>query len=363
MFKRIFISTVAILFLVTGCSYKSEVKVVNGEAVKSNRLNNNNFQKVGFNVVPRWNTQNFRKSFLIFKRSCRSGNIDPKFNGACREVKKYKSHKAKSFFEKNFAAYIVSQDNGSVKGKVTGYYESKAFGSLHKSNKYRYPVYAKPNTRFSQKKSRAQINRYGLDAKILCYVDSRYDLFQLHLQGSGTVYLEGGGSMKLGYALSNGRAFKRGIRIRTAVLKDYALFNRATIESWVRHNPKEADYIFNQYDRYIFFAKEDRKASVGAIGMELTPGYSIAVDPKKVPLGSPVMLYTYHNGSNTYINRLVFAQDTGKAIKGQIRADLFFGEGRRAKRNALSMHNKGSMIILLPKNRISRDIKRFIYQS
>lgn len=347
MFKSIIVSIVAILLLVTGCSFKGYN--FRSNQPEFNKTYANNLTKISFSRVPRWESQNFYKSFEIFKKSCK-GNIDEKFNDACEEVDDYRISEAKQFFENNFTPYLLSNNNGSQKGRITGYYESRAFGSIVKTDKFKYPIYATPNTRYSRTLSRKRINKRIINARVICYLDNRYDRYQLHLQGSGTIYLKGGGIIKLGYANNNGMAFKGGITeaLKLAVTNEYKTYNRVNAEKFARKFEDSADKIYNKYSRYIFFKEQNRKNSVGRAGVELTPEYSIAVDQRYIPMGTPVMLYSYNDGMDQYISRMMFAHDTGNAIKGHVRADIYYGAGIKAKNRAMGMNNKGSMIILIP---------------
>ena len=361
MLKSIIVSIVAILLLVTGCSFKGYNFGANQP--KFNKTYADNLTKISFSRVPSWEFQDFYKSFEIFKKSC-SGNIDENFDDACEEINDYRISEAKQFFEDNFIPYLINNNNGSQKGRITGYYESRAFGSIKKSGRFIYPIYATPNTRYSRNLSRKKINKRVINARIICYLDNRYDRYQLHLQGSGTVYLKDGGIIKLGYANNNGMAFRGGITeaLKSAVIAKYKRYNRVNAEKFARNFKYNADKIYNKYSRYIFFKEQYRKNSVGRAGVELTPEYSIAVDQRYIPMGAPVMLYSYNDGMDQYIKRMMFAHDTGNAIKGHVRADIYYGAGIKAQNRAMGMNNKGSMIILMPL-KMHKEIERIQVKS
>ncbi len=347
MFKSIFISIVAILLLVTGCSFKGYNFGLNQPSF--NKTYADNLTQVSFQRVPRWDKQNFHKSYEIFKKSCK-GDIDENFEEACEEIDNYRISDSQKFFETNFVPYIINNDNGTEKGRITGYYESRAFGSVSQTKRFKYPIYATPQTQYSKTLSRRNINKKVINSKIICYVDNRYDRYQLHLQGSGTIYMYSGGVVKLGYDNNNGMAFNGGITedLKLKVIKKYGIYDRTNAEKFARNFPSQADKVYNQYSRYIFFKEQHRHNSIGSAGVELTPEFSIAIDQRYIPLGAPVMLYTYNDGMDKYINRMMFAHDTGNAIKGHVRADVYYGSGVSAKDMAMGMNNRGNMIILMP---------------
>jgi membrane-bound lytic murein transglycosylase A len=126
------------------------------------------------------------------------------------------------------------------------------------------------------------------------------------------------------------------------------------IKAWGAQHPEKLLGLLNSNPRYVFFRElpDSYTAPVGALGVPLTEGYSIAVDPKNVPLGAPIFLSTTYPNSPNILNRLVFAQDTGIAIKGNVRADLFWGFGSYAETQASRMKQKGKMWVLLPRKAV-----------
>ena len=122
------------------------------------------------------------------------------------------------------------------------------------------------------------------------------------------------------------------------------------IQAWARANPERLDELLNANSSYVFFreAPNSKEGPVGALGVPLTAERSIAVDPRSVPLGAPVFLATTRPNSNTPLNRMMLAQDTGSAIKGAVRADYFWGFGKEAGEQAGRMKQSGRMWLLLP---------------
>ena len=122
------------------------------------------------------------------------------------------------------------------------------------------------------------------------------------------------------------------------------------IQAWARANPKRLEDLLNSNPSYVFFREmpNSEGGPVGALGVPLTAGRSIAIDPRAVPLGVPVFLATTRPNSSQPMNRLVMAQDTGGAIKGAVRADFFWGFGKEAGEQAGRMKQQGRLWLLLP---------------
>ena len=291
----------------------------------------------------------------------------------------FANHKAaRDYFEKWFRPYAVNDRYGNNDGLLTGYYEAELRGARRPDGRFKFPLYGRPANLITAKlglfdptlAGRSVTGRLS-DGKFLPYpdrksivsgkasdklkplvwVDSEIDAFFLHIQGSGRINLAEGGLMRVGYAASNGRpytAIGRTLIKRGAIARDQV--SMQTIRSWLGANPAKAAEIMSQNARYIFFRQLDGQAPVGAQGVELTPGRSLAVDRRAIPLGLPVWLETLDPiDPHKPYQRLLIAQDVGNAIKGGIRGDIFFGYGRLAARRAGLMNQRGLYYILLPR--------------
>ena len=331
-----------------------------------------------------------------YRKSCeallRASNADPNkpllvagravnWVPACKaaaSVDDQSSIAAREYFEKWFRPFAVFDRNGKQEGLLTGYYEAELRGALHPGGRFKFPLYSRPSDlvavdlgRFETSlKGRSIIGRVAdgtlvpypvrksIDGGILAdklkplvWVDSAIDAFFLHIQGSGRIKLANGGLMRLGYAASNGHDYTAIGRIlvqRGEITRDRV--SMQTIRAWLAANPAKASEIMAQNARYIFFRELTGNAPVGAQGVELTAGRSLAVDRSAVPLGTPLWLDT-RDPVDPYrpYQRLMIAQDVGNAIKGGIRGDIFFGHGRLAARRAGLMKQRGRYYILLPK--------------
>lgn len=268
-------------------------------------------------------------------------------------------------------------DNDRDTGLVTGYYEAELNGALFPGGDYQTPVYAKPrdlvtvdlglfradlkgrriigrveNGSLVPYHSRAEIDGGLLDGTDLelLWAEDPVDVFFLHVQGSGRVRMPDGSLRRIGFAASNGRDFTaigRTLLDQGKVPPDQA--SMQGIRAWLRAHPEEAAEIMRQNARYIFFRWIEGEGPIGAQGVPLTAGRSLAVDPNFLPLGVPVFLDTTWPGTKRPLRRLLIAQDMGGAIKGPLRGDFFWGSGEAALDEAGRMKQQGRFYILLPK--------------
>ena len=201
--------------------------------------------------------------------------------------------------------------------------------------------------------SRAQIARgMGVNhAPVLAWVGDPVELFFMQIQGAGRIHLDNGQVLRVGVGDNNGYGYQSiGRWLADHGEMPLSGASMTGIQSWVRAHPDQQDALFNTNPRYIFFRAmpEADGGPVGTLGVPLTDGYSIAVDPHYIPLGAPVYLATTWPSSQQPLTRLVAAQDTGNAIRGPIRADFFWGFGDEAGENAGRMKASGSLWLLLP---------------
>ena len=285
---------------------------------------------------------------------------------------------ARRFFENWFSAYQVT-DRGNPNGLFTGYFEPLLRGSLKKTRRYSVPLYKKPNDLVTVQlgdfkkglkgqqitgrlrantlvpyAERAEIESGALSGKGLeiVWVDDPVDAFFLQIQGSGLVHLPSGKILRVGYAGKNGQpyfAIGRELVARGALKMENVSLQ--TIRAWLAANPAEAQAVMNKNPSYVFFRVIEGEGPIGAQGVPLTSGHSLAVDRRYIPLGAPLWLDTTDPlVPGSPLRRLVIAQDTGGAIKGVVRGDFFWGAGDRARNGAGKMKQPGRFFILLPRS-------------
>ncbi len=286
----------------------------------------------------------------------------------------------REFFESNFDVRPVYSEGGVTEGLITGYYEPLLEGSWERSEEFRYPLYGVPkdllivdlggiypelkNMRLRGKLDGNRVVPYYDRAQLdgdqdllqgteILWVNSLVDVFFLHVQGSGRVQLTDGSTTAVGYAGQNGHPYqsigKVLIYMGELDKEEVTLF---TIKDWLKSNPTRLNEVLSKNPSYIFFELRDAREDgpIGALNVALTPQRSIAVDRNVIPLGAPVWLQTtLPNEKQSPLNKLMLAQDTGGAIKGHVRADVFWGRGDEAEKMAGLMKQQGKLFVLLPK--------------
>ncbi len=264
-----------------------------------------------------------------------------------------------------FQHWFVPVRFPAQKGLFTGYYEPEMKGSLTRHGPYQTPVLAPPpGFRMVEGggsfPNRAAIEDGALDTEklALLWLESPIDAFFLHVQGSGRVKLETGEIVRLSFAAKTGHPYtsigKLLVERGEMVLDEVSM---QTIRAWLAAHPQEGRALMRENESYIFFRilrnVDPSKGPPGAEGVSLTPGRSLAVDRSKHPLGTLLFLTTEHptvDGANfVAVRRLMVAQDTGSAIKGLQRGDIFFGSGAEAGEIAGRMKAEGELIALVPK--------------
>ncbi|MGY8996612.1 MAG: murein transglycosylase A, partial [Alphaproteobacteria bacterium] len=182
----------------------------------------------------------------------------------------------------------------------------------------------------------------------LLWVDDPIAAFFLHIQGSGRVVLPDGSEVRVGYAGQNGHVYyaigRELVALEELTREEVSL---QSIRAWLHENPDRTFDIMATNPSYIFFDQVDGEGPIGAQGVPLTPGRSLAVDRAFYALGVPVWLATKLPDDQPW-RRLMVTQDTGGAIKGPVRGDIFFGGGDWAEWNAGHMKGQGAIWVLLP---------------
>jgi membrane-bound lytic murein transglycosylase A len=260
---------------------------------------------------------------------------------------------ARRFFETTFVPMAVL-DYGTAVGLFTGYFEIELNGSRHRHGQYQTPIYHKPpELDPGFRATRAEIEDGALAGRglELLWVDDPVDAFFLQIQGSGTVRVEGGRSVRVGYDGQNGQPYvpvgrlliERGVIPREKLTMD-------AIRSWMRQNPEAGAALRQENPSYVFFREINGDGPIGAEGVALTPGRSLAVDRAFIGLGIPIWLEADERFVQAEgIRRLVVSQDTGGAIKGPVRGDVFWGTGNAAALRAGTMNASGRYYVLLPR--------------
>lgn len=294
---------------------------------------------------------------------------------ACNQLSS--ASNARAFFEGNFTPFAVV---AAGKGLFTGYYEPELRASRVKHGAYQIPVFGLPSDLVSVDlgkfrdewngeqiagrieghklmpyATRAEIDAHGLsNAPVLFYADDPIAVFFLHIQGSGRVVFDDGSRARVGYAGKNGRpytAIGRTLIERGALTKNSV--SMPAIRAWLKAHPEDARTVMRTNQSYTFFvllpAGEAAQGSKGTESVPLTAGASLAVDNRIHPLGVPLFLVTTLPGKTPKpFHQLLIAQDTGGAIRGAVRGDIYWGTGADAERLAGTMKSDGALFVLLP---------------
>jgi membrane-bound lytic murein transglycosylase A len=359
---------------------------------------------VSFDSLEGWSEDDPSEALIAFRRSCTklrssgSGPMGPEpvfgavadWLAACAAADEHArapsatsaAESVRRFFETWFQPYQVLDDD-EPEGLFTGYYEPVLQGSRRAGPLYPVPLHAPPadllridlgrfnpdlagyaiygrigRGEFLPYYSRAEIERGVLAGQNLelLWVDDPIAKFFLQIQGSGRVRLDDGSVVRVGYASQNGhpyRAIGRDLIEIGALSRDEVSLQ--TIRAWLQAHPDDAAVIMARNRSYIFFHEHPQLAAedgpLGAQGVPLTAGRSLAVDRRYIPLGVPLWVETTAPGPEGALplRRLMIAQDTGGAIKGVVRGDVFWGAGERAEAVAGRMKSPGRYAVLLPR--------------
>ena len=304
---------------------------------------------MSFSDLDGWTQDDQQKALDTFLVTC-PALTDPDWRALCALAAQHPP--ARTFFELFFRPVLIEEGGRAL---FTGYYEPELQGALQPDARYRFPIYREPPealvnspwlTRREIETSDVMKDR-GLE---IAWLDDPVDRFFLQIQGSGRIKLRNGGMLRVGYGGSNGQPYRSiGVElVRRGVYSAHQV-SAQVIKSWVRRHPDEGRELLYHNPAYVFFRKVTtvpaESGPLGAMNRSVTPGRSLAVDPGFVPLGAPVWL---EKDGDDPMRRLMVAQDTGSAIRGAQRADIFLGTGKRAGRLAGKLRDPGRMFVLLP---------------
>lgn len=290
-----------------------------------------------------------------FRDSCAKGAPSDEWHYVCEQALAFKdpdNYLAQNFFAHHFDAYLVTTSDSDV-GFVTGYYEPELEGSLKKQGDYIYPLYAAPAgaSKDSPYATRREIESGKLLAgKEVLWLKDDVERFFLHIQGSGKVLLPNGKRVTAQFGGKNHQPYtaigKLLVEREEMAVEEVTM---QSIKAWLRAHPEEAEALMWQNDAYTFFTIVDSVAPAkGAQGIPLRAESSLAIDPAFHAYGQPIFVDTDLADGTPY-RRLLIAQDTGGAIKGAMRGDIYFGQGAPAAEKAGGLRAEANWFILWPK--------------
>ncbi|NHC60904.1 murein transglycosylase A [Paenalcaligenes suwonensis] len=355
---------------------------------------------VNWSILPGWQQDNLEHVWKAFINNCKglmrpvSGSLTMPARAAPRAWQGVCSAAANSnisgqdtaavrqFLQQHLQPWRVLDANGAVASNtVTGYYEPLIQASTTRGGTYQWPLYATPDDLLTidlgsvypelagkRVRGKVQGNRvvpYDTRAEIaanssrqppaLVWAADPVEAFFLQIQGSGRAILPDGSAVRLAYDDHNGRPYASiGQWLAKQGEMPLAQTSMQNIKAWAKRNPNRVQEMLNANSAMVFFRQETITDPLlgpkGAYGIPLIAERAVAIDPTFVPLGSPVFLATTYPGSQKPLQRLVFAQDTGAAIKGAARTDFYWGTGDEAGAQAGRMKQRGEMWVLWPKS-------------
>lgn len=357
-------------------------------------LSDADLEPTSFDFLEGWAQDDHRAAFETFLKSA-AAVIDARndlrparpipgsFRRFAEQALEHANSDPRLFFETRFAPYFVRPHQG--RGFLTGYYEPEISGSLTQSAEFPIPVLGRPHdlVSFHGDQAPGELATLGLSAARqttaglepyfdraaiedgalrdqsleLIYLPDRVELFFAQVQGSARVRLSDGRLKRLTYAGRNGHSYTTIARVIRdeghMALED---INLGSLKAWLRENPKDANRIMRLNRSYIFFSLSEDLAEedgpIGAASLPLTAGRSIAVDRHQWCYGLPFYIRAQlpdDAGNPVDFSRLMVAQDTGSAILGAARADLFMGSGALAGHHAGLIRHPGDFVVLMPK--------------
>jgi membrane-bound lytic murein transglycosylase A len=302
-----------------------------------------------FGDLQGWAQDDHAAALAVFQETCPDLD-DPDWQSLCAISANIDD--ARAFFQLFFRPVLIED---GAKPLFTGYFEPELNGALRPDSRYRFPLYKMPPEARSAPSWLSRREIETTDALVgrgleIAWVDDPVELFFLQVQGSGRIRLPDGRSLRVGYQGANGHQYRSvGTELVRRGIFDAHEVSAQVIKNWVRRNPIDGLELLRHNPSYVFFREigdvPAHKGPLGAMNRSVTALRSVAVDPRFVPLGAPVWL---EKAGETPMNRLMVAQDTGSAIKGAQRADIFFGTGDEAGRQAGRLRDDGRMYVLLP---------------
>jgi membrane-bound lytic murein transglycosylase A len=345
-----------------------------------------------FKKLSGWSSSKVVNSFLAFQASCKTflsqnpnknvgtSLVDIRIKDwlpVCESALRFNhvTEKAAHHFFQTWFTPIEFYKNKPIQGTFTGYYMPSIQGSLTPSKTYSVPIYGKPKDlvlvpngrRYAIKRrvgkgltsyyTRRQIDNGAIEGKapVLAWVKSKVDRLFLEIEGAGVIKLTNGEEKHLTYAIENGAHYQSipGVLIRRGLIhRNKASY--ANIKQYLEAHPNLIDSVLAENQSFVFFEALDKKQALGAQGTPLTSGYSLAVDRRYIPLGTPLWLKSHDpipmGEKKPTKKRLMIAQDTGGAIKGMIRGDIFLGSGKLAQQASEQIKHQGTYLMLVPRH-------------
>ncbi len=305
-------------------------------------------QVLSFADLEGWGEDDHAEALTVFLKTCGDMRA-PGWSRPCALASSFSD--ARGFFEQLFLPVLIEDGSPAL---FTGYFEPELNGSRDRTGRFRHPIYHLPAEAVDgQWYTRADIEGQALlegRGLEIAWIDDPVDVFFLQIQGSGRIRMRDGSMIRVGYAGANGHEYRSIGQelVRRGVVEAHEV-SAQVIRSWIEANPTGGTDLLWHNPSFVFFRLVNEvpaeRGPLGAMNRSVTDMRTIAVDPAFVPLGAPVWI---EKKGEEALNRLMIAQDTGSAIKGAQRADIFFGTGPEAGRLAGEVRDPGRMVVLMP---------------
>lgn len=331
--------------------------------------------------LPGLESEDWLTSWNAWLQSCQGLKNKPDWQLVCAAAQNVNkdAQAIQAYWQQYFNVYQTQQVDGAQQGLITGYYQPVLKGARHASARYPVPLYKAPSDlitvnlsalfpELKYKRVRGRLqgqslipyytrseieqSQSPLTGNELLWVNDPVEAFFLQVQGSGIVELENGERLPVGYADQNGHPYQSIGKL--LVDRGEMVASEASmqgIKTWAAQHPEQLRGLLDANPSYVFFKLLPAGLSgpLGALGVPLTAARSLAVDPFYIPLGAPVYLASTYPNSQSLLQQLMMAQDTGGAIKGGVRADVYWGDGESAGKLAGAMRQQGQLWVWLPK--------------
>lgn len=317
-----------------------------------------NLKQASYAEMPGWHDDDVRYALQAFRNSCKAriqytGRVIPDralMEEKCRTLPSASADTAtvRAWFESHFQPYKIYNETNGTKGTYTGYYSPIIPACKTRTAKCNEPLLGVPTDGRNYK---------GVDKKTIVnnqigrvlYWANIVDVQNIQIQGSGMLELEDGTLVKLNFAAVNDMPFKSiGEQLKAKGVRPAGGYSADAVWTHLKQNPAMAKEVIYGNPRYVYFYVSVPPDVIGKIGTPLSKIRSVAMDDSLYTLGLPVYIDT-HLSDGRKFRRLMIAQDTGSAIRGWVRADIFFGKGDEAYQYAHGQHSQGEMYILMPK--------------
>ncbi|MBC2689250.1 MULTISPECIES: murein transglycosylase A [Pseudomonas] len=336
------------------------------------------YSSATWDALPAVSDSDLLAGFGSWRSACTRLKADPVWGAPCAAAANVPQDATaiRAFLQEQLQVYGLRSSGGNANGLITGYYEPVYPGSLTQTPAANVPIYGVPedmiivslDSLYPELKGKrlrgrlegrvlkpyddaATIGTQGVKAPVVAWLTDPMDLQFLQIQGSGRVQLADGRQLRIAYADQNGHPYRPIGRwlVEQGELKKEEV-TMGAISAWAKANPTRIPELLASNPSYVFFTRnpDSNEGPRGSLNVPLTSGYSVAVDRKVIPLGSLLWLSTTRP-DGTPLVRPVAAQDTGGAITGEVRADLFWGTGDAAGHLAGDMKQQGQIWMLWPK--------------